>query len=262
MLLSPLGARAPRAIRMPADTRTSARRRCGTTTRWRQSWTTARWTWRILGVGEDGHVCSLFPGHPALTQDDLRAVAIEDAPKPPRAAIVVDAAIRAADEEDLAGCDRARESCRCFRRRSTRPAARRRSIMLMRQAKDVTVFTDQTITVASEALQLLDERRSLQPQQSRRGALVLLGARQRALDHVLLDLRDERRQIDALRGQIERPAWQLPRRSPADPPADRRRRSACGCRSSRSRARSRSRADGRCPARHTPSAGASRPVQR
>ncbi len=36
----------------------------------------------LLGVGPDGHVASLFPGHPAL--GDARSVlAIEDAPKPP-----------------------------------------------------------------------------------------------------------------------------------------------------------------------------------
>jgi len=45
----------------------------------------------ILGVGEDGHVCSLFPGHPSTQLSpaspekvSLRVVAIEDAPKFPR----------------------------------------------------------------------------------------------------------------------------------------------------------------------------------
>ena len=37
----------------------------------------------VLGLGEDGHIASLFPGHPALLQNDLRVVAVEDAPKPP-----------------------------------------------------------------------------------------------------------------------------------------------------------------------------------
>ncbi len=36
----------------------------------------------ILGVGEDGHTASLFPGHPALKADGL-TVGIRDAPKPP-----------------------------------------------------------------------------------------------------------------------------------------------------------------------------------
>lgn len=37
----------------------------------------------ILGVGPDGHVASLFPGHPAVDVDDDLAVAIVDSPKPP-----------------------------------------------------------------------------------------------------------------------------------------------------------------------------------
>jgi len=37
----------------------------------------------MLGVGPDGHVASLFPGHPALEVDDRIAVAVHDSPKPP-----------------------------------------------------------------------------------------------------------------------------------------------------------------------------------
>jgi 6-phosphogluconolactonase len=37
----------------------------------------------ILGVGPDGHVASLFPGHPAQLSQDAIAVAVHDSPKPP-----------------------------------------------------------------------------------------------------------------------------------------------------------------------------------
>jgi 6-phosphogluconolactonase len=37
----------------------------------------------MLGVGPDGHVASLFPGHPQLEVDDEIAVAVTDSPKPP-----------------------------------------------------------------------------------------------------------------------------------------------------------------------------------
>lgn len=37
----------------------------------------------MLGIGPDGHVASLFPGHPALDVDDEIAVAVTDSPKPP-----------------------------------------------------------------------------------------------------------------------------------------------------------------------------------
>jgi 6-phosphogluconolactonase len=36
----------------------------------------------LLGIGEDGHCASLFPGHPALSAAGW-AVAVHDAPKPP-----------------------------------------------------------------------------------------------------------------------------------------------------------------------------------
>lgn len=37
----------------------------------------------VLGMGPDGHVCSLFPGHAALRERERAAVAVPDAPKPP-----------------------------------------------------------------------------------------------------------------------------------------------------------------------------------
>jgi 6-phosphogluconolactonase len=37
----------------------------------------------VLGVGEDGHVASLFPRHALLDERDARVAAVTDSPKPP-----------------------------------------------------------------------------------------------------------------------------------------------------------------------------------
>ena len=37
----------------------------------------------LLGIGPDGHVASLFPGHPEVSVTDATVVAVHDSPKPP-----------------------------------------------------------------------------------------------------------------------------------------------------------------------------------
>lgn len=37
----------------------------------------------VLGVGEDGHIASLFPKHPALAATGDRFITLDDSPKPP-----------------------------------------------------------------------------------------------------------------------------------------------------------------------------------
>jgi len=98
----------------------------------------------ILGVGEDGHVCSLFPGHKALTQNDLRAVAIEDAPKPParRLSLTMRYVLQTKKIWVIAVGPRKLPVLLAAINKTSNSTP---LDLVMRQAKDVTVFTDQTI---------------------------------------------------------------------------------------------------------------------
>ena len=144
MLLSPLGARAPRAIRMPADTP-----QLGQAALWYDDALATELNGgpldlAILGIGEDGHICSLFPGHKALLVDDLRAVAIEDSPKPParRLSLTLRYVLQTKKIWVIAIGARKLPALRAALEKTSRSTP---LDLLMRQAKDVTVFTDQII---------------------------------------------------------------------------------------------------------------------
>lgn len=83
LLLQPLGAAAPRALRMPGDHPDLEEAALQYDEMLAYELRGGPLDLAILGIGEDGHVCSLFPGHSALQQLEHRVIAIHDAPKPP-----------------------------------------------------------------------------------------------------------------------------------------------------------------------------------
>jgi 6-phosphogluconolactonase len=144
MLLSPLAARAPRAIRMPADGSS-----LGQAALWYDDALSSVLQNRpldlaLLGVGEDGHICALYPGHKALLQDDLRAVAIEDAPKPPRRrlSLTLKFVLRTRKIWLIAIGPRKLPVLRAAINKTSQSTP---LDLLMRQAADITIFTDQQI---------------------------------------------------------------------------------------------------------------------
>jgi 6-phosphogluconolactonase len=144
MLLKPLGAHGPTAIRMPTD-----QMPLGHAARWYDESLANTLNNRpldlaILGVGEDGHVGSLFPGHPSLSQKDLRAVAIEDAPRPPqrRLSLTLRFLLQTRKIWLIAIGQRKLPALQAAiaRTSSATPLD-----VLVRQAAEVTVFTDQSL---------------------------------------------------------------------------------------------------------------------
>ena len=143
MLLSPLGAKAPRAIRMPAE-QNLAQAALWYDDALATELNNGPLDLAILGVGEDGHICSLFPGHRALRVEDLRAVAIEDAPKPPprRLSLTLRYVLQTKKIWVLAIGPRKLPVLQAAVDKTSNSTP---LDLLMRQAKDITVFTDQTL---------------------------------------------------------------------------------------------------------------------
>ena len=153
MLLQPLGSRAPRAVRMPIELPLGQ-----AASKYDDALATELHggvlDLAILGVGEDGSVCALFPGHlsthdPSASADgpSLRTVAIEDAPKLPRRRLSLSLRfvlqtrkvwLMAVGARKLAVLQAA-----LSKTQQSTPLD-----LVLQQAKDVSVFTDQVIRSA------------------------------------------------------------------------------------------------------------------
>jgi 6-phosphogluconolactonase len=80
VLLGALGHTAPRAFRMPAEQADLGEAAVRYDQVLARELRGGPLDLAILGVGEDGHICSLFPGHRALMAEG-RVVAVDDAPE-------------------------------------------------------------------------------------------------------------------------------------------------------------------------------------
>lgn len=151
MLLEPLGAKAPRAFRMAFD---AANDRPGLSslgsaalrydTLLARELRSGALDLALLGVGEDGHICSLFPGHRALLIDDQRVIAVEDAPKPPPRRLTLSLAFVLQTQVIwlIAIGSRKLPVLQAALSRTQRATP---LDLLLHQAKNITVFTDQVI---------------------------------------------------------------------------------------------------------------------
>lgn len=82
--LEPAGVPGPRIHRMPADDPDAERAaRSYEELLTRVLGTPPQLDLALLGMGADGHVCSLFPGHPLLSERQRLVAPIADAPWPP-----------------------------------------------------------------------------------------------------------------------------------------------------------------------------------
>jgi 6-phosphogluconolactonase len=144
MLLHPLGAKAPRAIRMPTDEMPLGQAALCYDATLDAELRHGALDLAILGVGEDGHICSLFPGHRALLVEDRRAVAVEDAPKPPpkRLSLTLRFVLQTKKIWLIAIGPRKLPVLQAAINKTSHSTP---LDLLMRQAKDVTVFTDQVL---------------------------------------------------------------------------------------------------------------------
>ena len=96
----------------------------------------------LLGVGGDGHVCSLFPGHVALAEADRLMVAIGDSPKPPPRRISMTMPVLAAADELWVGAFGA-EKAEVIRAAITDPTDQRPVAQAVRANRRVTWWLDE-----------------------------------------------------------------------------------------------------------------------
>jgi 6-phosphogluconolactonase len=143
MLIDPLQPRAPRAFPMPAaqpDLEQAALDYDHVLDRELEG---RALDLAILGVGEDGHIASLFPGHPAL-EDQNRVVAVHDSPKPPKRRLTLSMPFLLSSTRiwvvAIGGRKRSIVQSVVGRTGGSAPIH-----WLVRHASDVTIYTDQAM---------------------------------------------------------------------------------------------------------------------
>jgi 6-phosphogluconolactonase len=139
MLLRPLAAKAPNAIRMQGempDLQYAAREYAAALP--------PALDVLILGVGDDGHVCSLFPGHRALMEESARVLVIEDSPRPPprRLTLSLNYVLRSRQLWIIAVGERKRT---LLQRAINRQQVATPIDLVVAQGRDVRIFTDQVM---------------------------------------------------------------------------------------------------------------------
>jgi 6-phosphogluconolactonase len=149
MLLSPLGAKAPWAVRIRGEMPDLDQAAATYDNELETALGDAGLDLAILGVGEDGHICALFPGNPstqieAEPRSSLRVVAVNDAPRPPvrRLSLTLPFLLRTQQIWLLAVGPRKLPVLQAALAKTQRSTP---LDLLLQQAKDVTVFTDQVI---------------------------------------------------------------------------------------------------------------------
>lgn len=149
MLLKPLGRKGPRAFRMTFDSPSL--------------WEAAKnydnvlarelggrpLDLALLGVGEDGHVASLFPNHDALLEDTSRVVAVDEAPKPPKRRLSLTMRYLLQTRNIWIVAVGARKLHVLQTALSKTQRSTPLDLLLQQQSKRITVFTDQVIRSVS-----------------------------------------------------------------------------------------------------------------
>lgn len=144
LLLAPLGARAPHGVRMPADNPDLQQAAVEYDLALSREGVLYSLDLLILGVGDDGHVCSLFPGHRALLDESARVLAIEDSPKPPprRLTLSLDFVVSSRQIWVVVVGPR---KLPVLQAAVSRQALSTPLDLVVNRAKNVTIFTDQSL---------------------------------------------------------------------------------------------------------------------
>jgi 6-phosphogluconolactonase len=145
MLLTPLGRKGPRTMRMSFEFPSLWEAASNYDAVLARELNGRPLDLAILGIGDDGHVASLFPGHEAVREDNSRVVAVEDAPKNPkrRLSLTMRYLLQTSDIWIVAVGARKLPVLQTALSKTQRVTPL--DVLLQQQSKRVTVFTDQVI---------------------------------------------------------------------------------------------------------------------